>query len=213
MVQTLRREQYVVEQVLRPHRVGARQDRRIRLRLYSAGHHAARRERPAACPRRTEAAAQAGGNHHHFLARDSLDDKIEGLELGADDDPPKPFHLAELERPDPERRAPPPARWSGESRCRKTCGCFLTAAGWKSRAGRSNRCARSTIYSIHLMPPEPYDRQDDAGRSRVGRPHRPSRQFRFRLRPDENLRRRLHDAQADIEIRAVYGFGYKLVTP
>ena len=29
----------------------------------------------------------------------------------------------------------------------------------------------------------------------------------------DNLRRRLHDAQADIEIRAVYGFGYKLVTP
>ena len=42
-------------------------------------------------------------------ARDSLDDKIEGLELGADD------YL----RPDPERRAPSPARRSGESRCRK----------------------------------------------------------------------------------------------
>ena len=30
-------------------------------------------------------------------ARDSLDDKVEGLELGADDYLPKPFHLAELE--------------------------------------------------------------------------------------------------------------------
>ena len=29
-------------------------------------------------------------------ARDSLDDKIEGLELGADDYLPKPFHTAEL---------------------------------------------------------------------------------------------------------------------
>ena len=29
-------------------------------------------------------------------ARDSLDDKVEGLELGADDYLPKPFHLAEL---------------------------------------------------------------------------------------------------------------------
>ena len=29
-------------------------------------------------------------------ARDSVDDKIEGLELGADDYLPKPFHLAEL---------------------------------------------------------------------------------------------------------------------
>ena len=29
----------------------------------------------------------------------------------------------------------------------------------------------------------------------------------------KHLRRRLHDAQADIESRAVYGFGYKLVAP
>ena len=63
-------------------------------------------------------------------ARDSLDDKIEGLELGADDYLPKPFHLAELS---------------------------------------------ARIRSV--------------------------------------LRRKLHDAGADIEIRAVYGFGYKLIRP
>ena len=37
--------------------------------------------------------------------------------------------------------------------------------------------------------------------------------FDFVYAQMKNLRRRLHDAQADIEIRAVYGFGYKLVTP
>ena len=39
------------------------------------------------------------GKRDHVIivsARDSLDDKIEGLELGADDYLPKPFHLAEL---------------------------------------------------------------------------------------------------------------------
>ena len=56
-------------------------------------------------------------------ARDSLDDKIEGLELGADDYLPKPFHLAELSarirsvlrrhqrggvQINPEHRQPPP---------------------------------------------------------------------------------------------------------
>ena len=30
------------------------------------------------------------------MKRDSLDDKVEGLELGADDYLPKPFHTAEL---------------------------------------------------------------------------------------------------------------------
>lgn len=35
--------------------------------------------------------------------------------------------------------------------------------------------------------------------------------FDFVYAQVKNLRRKLHDAGADIEIRAVYGFGYKLV--
>ena len=37
--------------------------------------------------------------------------------------------------------------------------------------------------------------------------------FDFVYAQMKNLRRKLHDAGADIEIRAVYGFGYKLVQP
>lgn len=80
-------------------------------------------------------------------ARDSLDDKIEGLELGADDYLPKPFHLAELSAGSGASCAATSAAVRRVS-MPETCGCFLTAAGWKSRAGRSNCCARSTIYSI-----------------------------------------------------------------
>ena len=37
--------------------------------------------------------------------------------------------------------------------------------------------------------------------------------FDFVYAQMKNLRRKLHDAGADIEIRAVYGFGYKLIRP
>ena len=46
-------------------RIGARKDRRIRLRLYPAGHHAARRQRPADT-RRAQAAAKTCRRDHHF---------------------------------------------------------------------------------------------------------------------------------------------------
>ena len=62
-------------------------------------------------------------------ARDSLDDKIGGLELGADDYLPKPFHLAEL---------------AGKASMRAMSACGPTAAAWRSRAARWSCCARST---------------------------------------------------------------------
>ena len=74
--------------------VGARQDRRIRLRLHPAGHHAARRERPATARRASGSAGRRESSSFRPATRS--DDKIEGLELGADDYLPKPFHLAEL---------------------------------------------------------------------------------------------------------------------
>ena len=66
-------------------------------------------------------------------ARDSLDDKIGGLELGADDYLPKPFHLAELS-----------ARIRSVLRMRAMSACGPTAAAWRSRAARWSCCARST---------------------------------------------------------------------
>ena len=147
-------------------------------------------------------------------ARDSLDDKIEGLELGADDYLPKPFHLAELS-----------ARIRSVVRRHQRGGQESLDAGNvrlfpDSRrvevAGREVELLRKEYDILYYFMSRPNHMVDkaDAGRSRVGRPHRPSRQFRFRLRPDEEpappartTRRR------DIEIRAVYGFGYKLVAP
>ena len=77
----------------------------------------------------------------------------------------------------------------GISNCAKNRGYFIMY-GFKEEDDDTwiNRFIQSNFVEGILLfhePPEPYDRQDDAGRSRVGRPHRPSRQFRFRLRPDE----------------------------
>ena len=90
-------------------------------------------------------------------ARDSLDDKIEGLELGADDYLPKPFHLAELSarirsvlrrHQRGREAAPPPPRPAASRRSRRvTCASIPTVAAWRWRAVPLSCCARSTTSS------------------------------------------------------------------
>ena len=74
-------------------------------------------------------------------ARDSLDDKIGGLELGADDYLPKPFHLAELSAR--IRSVMRRHQRDGASR-RGTCACGPTAVGSRLPGVPWSCCARST---------------------------------------------------------------------
>ena len=131
-------------------------------------------------------------------ARDSLDDKIEGLELGADDYLPKPFHLAELS-----------ARIRSVLRRHQRDGHESLDAGnvrlWPDSrrvevAGREVELLRKEYDILHyfMSRPNHIDQADN---------------FDFVYAQMKNLRRKLHDAGADIEIRAVYGFGYKLIRP
>ena len=131
-------------------------------------------------------------------ARDSLDDKIEGLELGADDYLPKPFHLAELS-----------ARIRSVLRRHQRDGYESLDAGnvrlWPDSrrvevAGRPLELLR-TVDKAALAEGVWGDHIDQVDN------------FDFVYAQMKNLRRKLHDAGADIEIRAVYGFGYKLVRP
>ena len=146
-------------------------------------------------------------------ARDSLDDKIEGLELGADDYLPKPFHLAELS-----------ARIRSVLRRNQREGQESLDAGnvrlWPDSrrvevAGREVELLRKE-YDILLYfmnrPNHPVDKTALA--EGVWGDHiDQADNFDFVYAQMKNLRRKLHDAGADIEIRAVYGFGYKLVQP
>ena len=146
-------------------------------------------------------------------ARDSLDDKIEGLELGADDYLPKPFHLAEL------------------------------AARIKSVLRRKHRDGEHSIVlgNVEVLPDtfqvrvggEPLElsrKEYDILHYFINRPNRmvnkntlaesvwgdyidQADNFDFIYAQIKNLRKKLKEAGATLEIKSVYGFGYKLIEP
>ncbi len=144
-------------------------------------------------------------------ARDSIEDKVAGLELGADDYLSKPFHLAELHariksvvrrkvfdgknfivldnvQIDPERFE---VRVDGRllELNRKEYDILLYFSGRPGLLVEKTTLAEA-VWGDHI------DQTDN---------------FDFIYAQVKNLRRKLREAGAGIEIRAVYGFGYKLI--
>lgn len=143
-------------------------------------------------------------------AKDSLDDKVLGLELGADDYLPKPFHLAELnariksvirrQRRDGEmdirlaniRIVPDTFQVFVDDKKielnRKEYDILLYFANRPGRLVNKNTLAES-VWGDHI------DQVDN---------------FDFIYAQIKNLRKKLKDAGALAELKAVYGFGYKM---
>jgi two-component system response regulator ArlR len=144
-------------------------------------------------------------------ARDSLDDKITGLDAGADDYLPKPFHLAEMQ-----------ARIKSVLRRRKFDGNpvlqmanlqidpekhLVWVAGEELPLNRKEfdillflvtnkgRLISKTALAEHVWG----DYIDEADN------------FEFIYSQIKNLRKKLKDKKAAIEIQAIYGIGYKLL--
>ena len=144
-------------------------------------------------------------------AKDSLDDKVHGLDLGADDYLPKPFHMAELH-----------ARVKAVLRRRKLDGANLLQAanvtididnhqvrvddedlGLNRKefdvlfylCTNQNRLVSKSALAEHVWG----DYIDQANN------------FDFIYSQIKNLRKKLTDNGAAIEIKAVYGIGYKLL--
>lgn len=142
--------------------------------------------------------------------KDSLDDKVLGLELGADDYLPKPFHLAELnariksvirrQRRDGEmdirlaniRIVPDTFQVFVDDKevelNRKEYDILLYFANRPGRLVNKNTLAES-VWGDHI------DQVDN---------------FDFIYAQIKNLRKKLKDAGALAELKAVYGFGYKM---
>ena len=143
-------------------------------------------------------------------AKDSLDDKVLGLELGADDYLPKPFHLAELnariksvirrQRRDGEmdirlaniRIVPDTFQVFVDDKeielNRKEYDILLYFANRPGRLVNKNTLAES-VWGDHI------DQVDN---------------FDFIYAQIKNLRKKLKDAGALAELKPVYGFGYKM---
>lgn len=144
-------------------------------------------------------------------AKNSIDDKVAGLNLGADDYLPKPFHMAELHARvksvlrrkkfegshevilnnvtiDPESHT---VKVNGKELPlnRKEFDVLLYLVTNKSWL------VSKTALAEHVWG----DQIDEADN------------FEFIYSQIKNLRKKLKDSQAEIEIQAIYGIGYKLV--
>lgn len=146
-------------------------------------------------------------------ARDSLDDKVEGLELGADDYLPKPFHTAELL-----------ARIRSVLRRGRSGGDLAIEAGNvtldvdKARVtvdGREVQLLKKEFDILLYLMQRPNHLVDKAVLAEAvwGDHADEADNFQFVYAQMKNLRRKMAEAGATAEIKSVYGFGYKLVPP
>lgn len=143
-------------------------------------------------------------------AKDSIEDKVKGLELGADDYLPKPFHLSELHA----RIRSVIRRGQRGGELLLTIGNLtinpqtheVTVNGKALELGRkeydilqyfANR--RGHLIKKEILAEAVWgDEMDEADN------------YDFIYAQLKNLRKKLSSAGADTEIKTVYGFGYKL---
>lgn len=144
-------------------------------------------------------------------AKDSIEDKVEGLDLGADDYLAKPFHIAELH-----------ARLKSVLRRKMRDGKNLLTLGnvvvdldeFGVKVGEKDvelgRKEFDILVYFMNRPARLIDKQMLA--EAVWGDHIDSADsFDFIYAQIKNLRRRLKAAGSNVEIKTVYGFGYKVI--
>ncbi|MEN5054217.1 response regulator transcription factor [Sphingobacterium kitahiroshimense] len=144
-------------------------------------------------------------------AKDSVDDKVKGLELGADDYLAKPFHLAELH-----------ARIKSIIRRKNQHGDDIIT--YKNIAVNTtdrsiqinnepvilNRKEFDLLYYFIIRPTK-LIQKNSLAESIWGDHIDQVDSLDFIYSQIKNLRKKLKDNHADIDIQAVYGIGYKLI--
>lgn len=143
-------------------------------------------------------------------AKDSLDDKVDGLELGADDYLTKPFHLAELN-----------ARVKSLIRRKQFQGELSISIGniqlfpdkrqtfVNGAILQLNRKEFDLLYYFVVNPNRVINKMSLA-ESVWGDNIDQADSLDFIYSQVKNLRKKLKSAEATVELKAVYGFGYKL---
>lgn len=144
-------------------------------------------------------------------AKDSLDDKVEGLELGADDYLAKPFHLAEL-----------------HARIRSVIRRKHHHGNMEIRMGNIRMIPQTfqvfvddrelifgrkeyNILSYFINRPNHLISKETLAEAVWGDHIDQVDNFDFVYAQMKNIRKKLNDAGSTLEIKSVYGFGYKLI--
>lgn len=152
------------------------------------------------------------GLHPHVIilsAKDSVNDKVAGLELGADDYLPKPFHLAELHA----RIRSLMRRHHGGNEAIGVGNVKLLPKQRRVEVGGIVlELSRKEYDMLHyLMNRQGHLISKEALAEGVwGDYIDQADNYDFIYSHMKNLRRKLKDHGADIEIKTIYGFGYKL---
>ncbi len=144
-------------------------------------------------------------------ARNSLDDKLEGLDLGADDFLPKPFHIAELNAR--IRAVLRRNKMDGNSRV-EVANLTLLSEERRVLVNGSEISLNRKEYDIlnyFLFNKKRLITRTALAEYVWGDHIDESDNFDFIYSQIKNLRKKLQAAAADIEIEAVYGVGYKLI--
>lgn len=143
-------------------------------------------------------------------AKDSLDDKVDGLELGADDYLTKPFHLAELN-----------ARVKSLIRRRQSQGeLYISVGNIQLQPDKRQVSVNGTLLQLNrkefdllyyfAVNPNRVINKMSLAESVWGDNIDQADSLDFIYSQVKNLRRKLKQAGATVELKAVYGFGYKL---
>jgi DNA-binding response OmpR family regulator len=143
-------------------------------------------------------------------ARGSTEDKVEGLELGADDYLAKPFHLAELGA---RIRSVARRKERGGERLIRLGNVEIDPDRFEVRAdGKALELNRKEYDILCYFAGRPglLVEKTTLAEAVWGDNIDQADNFDFIYAQVKNLRRKLREAGAGVEINAVYGFGYKL---
>jgi len=144
-------------------------------------------------------------------AKDSIDDKVAGLELGADDYLAKPFHLAELHAR--IRSVMRRHTQNGESNI-KFGNVTIHPDTFKVEVnGQDIDLGRKEYEILHYLVNRANRliEKQTLAEGVWGDDIDQADNFDFIYAQIKNLRKKLKTAGADIEIKTIYGFGYKLI--
>ncbi len=146
-------------------------------------------------------------------AKDSVEDKVAGLQLGADDYLPKPFHLSELHAR--IRSLLRRVNQQVDNTMQIANLSIDTASYTVSVGGQAIELGRKE-YDILMFLINRQGRlveKQTLAEAVWGDFIDQADNFDFIYAQMKNLRKRLKEAGAQVEIKTVYGFGYKLVVP